>query len=97
LKLAYASVFLLSLVVMGCEDHDLRGRFSKSMDGKTYLAVTDDNGGKCGPLTVDGKNWEKPIDRPREIVPGDHVVKCGGEIGFTVPAGVTYKFNYWGP
>lgn len=97
MKPVYVSVLLLPLILVGCEDGDLRGKFSKSADGKTYLAVTDDNGGKCGPLTIDGKNWEKPINRPREIVPGKHVIKCGGEIGFTVPAGVTYKFNYWGP
>ena len=97
LKSAYLSILLLSLICVGCDDSDLRGKFSKSVDGKTYLAVIDDNGRKCGSITVDGKDWERPIDRPREIAPGKHVIKCGGEIGFTIPEGVTYKFNYWGP
>jgi hypothetical protein len=97
LKQSYVSIFLLCLFCLGCGDYNLRGKFSKSADGKTYLAVIDDNGGHCGPLTVDGKKWEKPINRPREIVPGRHVIKCGGQIGFDVPAGVVYKFGYWGP
>ena len=97
LRQAYVSLLLLSVFCVACTDRDLRGRFSKSKDGKTYLAVTDDNGGQCGPLTVDGKEWAKPINQPREIKPGNHVIECGVDLNFTIPAGVIYEFNYWGP
>jgi hypothetical protein len=32
----------------------LRGTVSPSSDGKTYLAIDDDNGGACGDLIIDG-------------------------------------------
>jgi hypothetical protein len=92
------TVLLMStLACLGCDDGHLRGAISPSKDGKTYLAVVDDNGGKCGPLTVDGKEWSQPIDKPRLIDPGSHVIKCGTEITFSIPPGVLFKFDYWGP
>ena len=97
LRSVFFRLFSIAFVCAACEDSDMRGKFAKSKDGKTYFAVIDDNGGQCGPLTVDGIEWPKPIDEPREISPGRHVIKCGGEIAFTVPEGVIYKFKYWGP
>jgi hypothetical protein len=34
--------------------------------------------------------------------PGKHTISCntaesGSEIGFEIPAGVIYRFDYWGP
>jgi hypothetical protein len=39
---------------------------------KTYLAITDDNGGGCGPIEVDGKLWRHPIGKAGQIEPGRH-------------------------
>jgi hypothetical protein len=46
-------------------------RFSHSVaDGYTYLAVMDDNSGKCGPIKVDGKVWPFSIGQAGRIEPG---------------------------
>ena len=86
-----------ALLASSCGDRDLRGSFERSADGKTYLAVVDNNGGGCGPIFVDGKQWPHPIGHPAAIEPGRHTIKCGGEIGFKIPPGVVYRFDYWGP
>jgi hypothetical protein len=96
-----ATFFLLFLG--GCDDGHLRGAVTPSTDGKTYLAVVDDNGGECGPIYVDGRPWKKPLEEPREIRPGVHKIACepvqgdDGSISFRVPAGVVFRFDYWGP
>ncbi len=81
----------------GCDDGHLRGEVSKSSDGRTYFGVIDNNGGQCGPLKVDGVLWPHPIGKVVPFEPGTHTISCGGEITFTVPAGVVFKFDYWGP
>ncbi len=45
-----------TIALVSCDDSNLRGSVTISGDGKTYLAVVDDNGGGCGPIFVDGKN-----------------------------------------
>jgi hypothetical protein len=90
-------VVLLPLLLCACSDGHLRGAVSKSTDGKTYFAVLDDNGGKCGQLKVDGVVWPHPIGKIVPFQPGEHIISCGAEIAFSVPAGVVYKFDYWGP
>lgn len=90
-----ASTFCILCVA--CDDGDLRGTFRKSKNGKTYLIVADDNGGQCGGIRVDGKPWAHTIGEAALIDPGPHRISCGGEIGFEIPKGVVYKFNYWGP
>jgi hypothetical protein len=85
------------LALAACDDGHLRGAVSKSPDGKTYFAVLDDNGGKCGPLKVDGVVWPLPIGKVVPFKPGNHTISCGAEIAFSVPAGVIFKFDYWGP
>ncbi len=90
-------LFLFALVLAGCDDGHLRGAVSKSPDGLTYFGVLDDNGGQCGPLKVDGKVWPHPIGTVVPFKPGPHTIFCGAEIAFDVPAGVIYKFDYWGP
>jgi hypothetical protein len=82
---------------IGCSEGDFRGTFEASRDGNTYLAVVDDNGGHCGPLTVDGKLWQHKIGEAARIDPGHHTIACGEEIEFEIPLGVVYKFDYWGP
>ncbi len=96
-KLSLIFPIISAALFVGCDDGFLRGRVEKSTDGKTYLAVVDDNGGHCGPLTVDGKIWPYKINEVGPITPGGHVIDCGGSISFTVPAGVIFKFDYWGP
>ncbi|HXM63823.1 MAG TPA: hypothetical protein VN950_23380 [Terriglobales bacterium] len=68
-----------------------------SKDGYTYLAVVDDNGGKCGPIKVDGKVWPYSIGQAGRVESGRHTIQCGGSIQFDIPKGVVFKFDYWGP
>ena len=87
---------LASLICVGCGHRDLRGSYAASQDGKTYLVFVN---AQCQlePPRVDGKVWPHPIGEVGPIEPGLHsVVECG-EIGFTIPRGVVYKFDYWGP
>lgn len=93
-------LFLLAValsVTAACNDGNLRGSVAKSSDGKTYLAVVDDNGGKCGPIIVDGKKWPYKIGEVGPIAPGRHKIECGGWINFDIPQGVIFRFDYWGP
>ena len=55
LKHVMAALLLAALFCVACNKGDLRGTYAASRDGKTYLAVVDDNGGSCGRLKVDGK------------------------------------------
>ena len=92
-------LILLTVVVSvaACDDGYLRGSVTQSSDGKTYLAVVDDNGGKCGPIIVDGKLWPYKIGEAGPIAPGSHKIECGGWVNFKIPQGVVFRFDYWGP
>lgn len=68
-------IVLAMLFVVGCRK-DLRVITKKSIDGKTYLAILDDNGGGCGPIRIDGVVWDFPLDSLREIDPGLHQIDC---------------------
>ena len=87
---------IMAFLCVAC-DQDLRGSSKPSPDGKTYLVVADDNGGRCGPLTIDGAEWPHKIGEPGAIEPGMHTIRCGTEIQFEIPPGVVYSFDYWGP
>ena len=90
----------LPLLLAGCSDGDLRGKSVPSTDGGTYLAIDDDNGGGCGPLMVDGRDWTTPLHVSGKIEPGTHVIQCGPNdpgIQVDVKAGTSYHFDYWGP
>ncbi len=92
---------LLSVVLMasGCKERDLRGKETKSTDGKTYLVVDDD----CGsPVYLDGSRWPHATHVAGEVSPGQHEIACGaGARGsgawFRVKPGTTFHFDYWGP
>tara|TARA_Y100000588_G_C13536116_1_gene619941 strand:+ start:221 stop:532 length:312 start_codon:yes stop_codon:yes gene_type:complete len=97
-SMKYLFTILLSLTLIACSDDEyLRGQVESSLDGKTYFGVIDNNGGKCGPLLLDGKPWELLLGEVAEIVPGEHIIHCGASISFVVPKGVVFKFDYWGP
>jgi hypothetical protein len=83
--------------LFGCSDGSLRGKVQPSSDGKTYFAVADDNGGRCGPILLDGVAWPHPTGAYAEIPPGRHTISCGIDISFEVPAGTRFAFDYWGP
>jgi hypothetical protein len=91
------SVLLLALTVAVCDDGHLRGSLAPSRDGETYLAVMDDNGGRCGPIKVDGAVWPFKIGEASRIIPGVHRIECGTEISLEIPNGVLFQFDYWGP
>ncbi|PYP69760.1 MAG: hypothetical protein DMD41_16335 [Gemmatimonadetes bacterium] len=86
-------------IAMGCSGGELRGKSVPSADGRTYLAIDDDNGGHCGPMKVDGREWKHEIHAPGPIEPGVHSISCGegGEIGFEIRPRTTFHFDYWGP
>lgn len=97
-RIAHLLLFaFVPAIVTACGEGNLRGRWEKSSDGKTYLAVVDDNGGKCGPLLVDGKPWPYKIGEPGPIRSGRHTIECGTGLAFEIPEGVVFRFNYWGP
>ena len=89
---------LVVLALASCtRDDDIRGESRPSPDGRTYLVIADDNGGTCGPLTVDGVAWAHRIGEPGPVRPGPHVIACGTEMPVQVDSGHTYRFDYWGP
>jgi len=92
-----AFVPLACLALAGCDDGHLRGSVASSNDGGTYLVVADDNGGACGPLSLDGKPWPHAIGERGRVSPGRHRIECGGSIEFDIPEGVVFTFDYWGP
>jgi hypothetical protein len=91
------TVVLLALAISACDDGYLRGSVEPSPDGDTYLAVMDDNGGKCGPIKVDGVVWPYKIGELGRIAPGVHRIECGTANSFEIPKGVVFRFDYWGP
>ena len=92
----FSAAVLVAAFAAGCSD-ELRGRSVPSPDGKTYLAVDDDNGGGCGPILVDGREWRFPLHAPGPIEPGLHTIQCGGTIQFEIKPATTFHFDYWGP
>jgi hypothetical protein len=88
---------LLVLAMIGCNTHDLRGSSIPSPDGRTYLVIADDNGGQCGPLTVDRAPWPHAVGALGAVKPGDHLVACGSEVAIRVDSGQTFRLDYWGP
>ena len=86
-----------AIMVWACSDGDLRGRAVPSPDGGTYLVVDDNNGGRCGPIRVDGRDWKAALHSPGRISPGAHEIACGTTMKFEIREGTTFHFNYWGP
>ena len=103
LRVAAACFTFIALAAHGSivrtDGRDLRGRWIPSTDGKTYLVVDNDNGGKCAVITVDGLVWPYPVQARGPIEPGEHLIECGNSGGttFVIPDGVIYYFDYWGP
>jgi hypothetical protein len=96
-RFAFASLLLILYAIGGCDDGHLRGAVEPSDDGKTYFAIVDDNGGHCGPIKIDGEVWPLAIGQAGPIEPGNHTIECGAEISFSIPSGVVFEFDYWGP
>jgi len=94
-RVAFFSTVLV--LCLACSHRQLRGSYASSQDGHTYLAVIDDNGGKCGPIKVDGKVWPYSIGQAGRVEPGRHTIECGGSMEFDIPKSVIFKFDYWGP
>jgi hypothetical protein len=90
---------ILGIAIVGCAKRDLRGKSVQSADGKTYLVVDDANGGNCGAIQIDGREWPHAIHSAGEIEPGIHKISCGdsGAIEFAVERATTFHFDYWGP
>ena len=92
-------------VVGGIVNHDqinrnLRGSFKVSPDHKTYLVIEDDNAGGCDPLMIDGAKWNLKKGEAGAISAGAHKIQCGKDdsgIGFDIPDGTVFSYDYWGP
>lgn len=99
LPMIYISVFAIPQWLKKDPDafYELRGRDKYSPDGKTYLVIEDDNGGNCGPLIVNGKQWPHNLYEKGQIEPGEVSIECGTWMGVDVRAGTIYYFDYWGP
>lgn len=97
ISLRSLSFLLVTLCLLACNDHPLRGEGVPSADGRTYLIVADNGGGECRTIKIDHRDWPYKIGEPGLIVPGRHVIECGAPIAFRVPDGVIFTFNYWGP
>ncbi len=93
----WSALLFAAACLAGCDDGDLRGSSVASEDGQTYLIIADDNGGKCGPMLVDGKPWTHAIGERGRIDAGAHVMECGAEIPIELAVGTVYTFDYWGP
>jgi len=85
------------MIFISCSRENLRGSTQVSLDNKTYLIVTDDNGGYCGNIIVDGKKWNYALHQAGLISAGTHTIECGTSIEFIIPEGVIFSFDYWGP
>jgi hypothetical protein len=93
-----AMITALAITLAACaDDGHLRGSISPSPDDKTYFAVTDDNGGACGPILLDGVAWTHGLGEMAPIQPGLHTIECGARIEFNIPVRVIFRFDYWGP
>ncbi|MCW1717150.1 hypothetical protein OIZ54_00135 [Pseudoalteromonas sp. A3] len=95
-----AVITLFTIHILNGDDdatYELRGRYKTSLDGKTYLVIEDNNGGNCGPLLVDKKEWPYGLNAKGEVKPGEHRIECGGWRGISIQKGTTYYFDYWGP
>jgi hypothetical protein len=66
-----------------------------SSDGKTYLVIDGDNGGACGSILVDGKQWPFPVHGAGAIEPGLHTLECGNKIKVKIKEGTTFHFDDW--
>jgi hypothetical protein len=89
--------FLACLAVTACTEKKLRGTTAPSPDTLTYLLVLDDNGCSKGDLLVDGKPWPYPKGSAGLINPGEHKIKCHGEVSFVASKHSIFSFDYWGP
>ena len=96
----YLIPLILMAMVVSCGDSHLRGRTQASPDNETYLAFDLKELPQCNPLIVDDREWPPPYDEPEKAIkPGQHLVKCGEDdtgIGFSIPSGVVFVFDYWG-
>ena len=89
--------FLVLFCVIGCDNRHLRGKIEESTDGFTYLVILDNNGGVCGPIFVNGKNWKHEIGQKGKIEAGEVQIECGGKLSIYVEEGTVFYFDYWGP
>lgn len=90
-----ALICALALGCVSCGDSQLRGSVEPSHDERTCLVVT--GGNNCEQIKIDGSKWPHAIDESGSVGLGVHTIDCNGRIRFSIPAGKTFKFNYWGP
>jgi len=93
-----ASLLLLTLLLLACEKHELRGQWTRSADGHTYLVIAESPG--CDVFRIDGRRWPHAVGARGAISPGIRRISCldgSNEIRFEVKRGTTFRFDYWGP
>lgn len=91
-------VILLFFMAACTPDSHLRGEVESSNDGLTYFMVADDANGTCTSVLLDGKPWPYKTGEKGKVRSGTHEIDCNGAvIGFEIPEGMVFKFDYWGP
>ena len=88
-------IILTIAVLAGCSEVHLSGTLEPSEDGKTYLAIDDNNGGHCESILVDGEVWSHPVKEPAQIEPGVHYIQCGSKVEVDIPEATLFHFNHW--
>ena len=94
----FRRVAIVLLVPLACGKSELRGQWTRSEDGKTYLVIAESPG--CTSFRVDGKRWPHPLGSRGGIPAGVRRISCSdgsNEISFEVKLGTTFRFDYWGP
>jgi hypothetical protein len=89
---------LLLCLLAACSKRELRGQWTRSGDGKTYLVVAESPG--CSGIRVDGKRWPYPLGARGVVGAGTRRISCSdgsNEVEIEVKAGTVFKFDYWGP
>ena len=89
---------LALLLPLACSKSELRGQWTRSKDGKTYLVIAESPG--CTTFRVDGKRWPHRLGAPGVVPAGVRKLSCSdgsNEIAFEVKPGTTFRFDYWGP
>ena len=93
-----ASLVLLTLLVLACAKSELRGQWTRSADGQTYLVIAESPG--CDAFRIDGRRWPHAVGSRGAISPGIRRLSCldgYNETQFEVKRGTTFRFDYWGP
>src|SRR5215471_15539307 len=70
--LALSIVIGVTILLVSTRNSDLRGTWTASKDGKTYLVIDNADGYPGRPILVDGSPWRQEIGQAGRVEPGRH-------------------------